>query len=87
MKICWNIKKSIKTNVKVTKGEEIMKVGYAILYEDGTLVISKNQTILLKKIAINYGKFEDTSVPWKDEYSQIKRVQILNQVKSNYMKE
>ena len=60
-----------------------MNVGYAILYEDGELVISKNHTILLKKIAINYGKFEDTSVPWKNEYSQIKKVQILDQVESN----
>ena len=86
MKICWNIKKSIKTNVKVTKGEEIMKVGYAILYEDGELVISKNHTILLKKIAINYGEFEDTDVPWKNEIEKIEKVQILDQVKSNCMK-
>ena len=26
-----------------------MNVGYAVLYEDGTLVISKNYTILQKK--------------------------------------
>ena len=27
-----------------------MKVGYAVLYEDGELVISKNHTLLQKKI-------------------------------------
>ena len=64
-----------------------MKVGYAVLYEDGTLVISKNHTILPKKIAIDYGKFDDTNVSWQNESNKIKRVQILNQVKSNYMKE
>ena len=64
-----------------------MKVGYAVLYADGTLVISKNHTILQKKIEIDYGKFEDTLVPWKNEPSYIKKVQILNQVKSNCMKE
>ena len=64
-----------------------MKVGYAVLYTDGILVISKNHTILQKKIIKNYGEFEDTSVPWKDEYYQIKKVQILDQVESNCMKE
>ena len=86
MKICWNIKKSIKTNVKVTKGEEIMKVGYAILYEDGELVISKNHTLLQKRIIKDYGEFEDTDVPWKNEIEKIEKVQILDQVKSNCMK-
>ena len=64
-----------------------MTVGYAILYTDGELVISKNQTLLLKKIIKNYGKFEDTNVPWKKESEQIENVQILDQVKSNCMKE
>ena len=64
-----------------------MNVGYAVLYTDGTLVISKNHTILQKKIAIDYGKFEDTLVPWKNKSNKIKRVQILNQVKSTYMRE
>ena len=64
-----------------------MEVGYAILYEDEELVISKNHTILSKKIEIDYGKFDDTNVPWKDESSQIKKVQILDQVKSNCVKE
>ena len=64
-----------------------MKVGYAILYEDGTLVISKNQNILLKKIDINFGKFNDTDVPWKNESKKIKAVQILDQVKVCCLKE
>ena len=63
-----------------------MNVGYAVLYVDGTLVISKYHTILQKKIIKNYGEFVDTSVPWKNESSQMKTVQILNQVKSTYMK-
>ena len=63
-----------------------MKVGYAVLYEDGELVISKNHTILSKKIEIDYGKFEDTLVPWKNELEKIDKVQILDQVKSNYMR-
>jgi len=64
-----------------------MKVGYVVLYEDGELVISKNHTLLQKKIIKDYGKFEDTDVPWINKSSQIKNVQILDQVKSNYMKE
>ena len=63
-----------------------MKVGYAVLYEDGELVISKNHTLLQKKIIKDYGEFEDTNVPWKDELEKIERVQILDQVNSNYMK-
>ena len=63
-----------------------MKVGYAVLYENGKLVISKNHTLLQKIIIKDYGEFEDINVPWKNEYSQIKKVQILDQVKSNYMK-
>ena len=64
----------------------IMKVGYAILYEDGELVISKNHTLLQKKIIKDYGKFEDTCVPWKRESAKIKKVRILDQVKTNCMK-
>lgn len=41
-----------------------MKVGYAVLYEDGTLTISKNYIILQKPILRDYGKFNDTDVPW-----------------------
>ena len=60
-----------------------MKVGYAILYEDGELVISKNHTLLQKRIIKDYGEFEDTDVPWKNEIEKIEKVQILDQVKSN----
>ena len=41
----------------------MMKIGYAILYANGELVISKNHTILSKKIYKDYGAFEDISVP------------------------
>ena len=64
-----------------------MKVGYAILYTDGALIISKKHTVLNRKIIKDYGKFEDTNVPWKKESEQIENVQILDQVKSNCMKE
>ena len=63
-----------------------MKVGYAVLYKDGELVISNNNYVFQKKIFINYGEFEDTEVPWKKEYDKIKTIKILNQVKSNNMK-
>ena len=63
-----------------------MKVGYAILYMDGELVISKNHTLLKRTIKKDYGEFEDTNVPWIDELEQIEKVQILDQVKSNCMK-
>ena len=62
-----------------------MKVGYAVLYEDGELVISKNHTVLKRKIIKDYGKFEDTNVSWKNESNKIKKVKILDQVKSNCM--
>ena len=64
-----------------------MKVGYVVLYEDGELVISKNHTLLQKKIKKYYGEFEDKDVPWKNDFNKIKKVQILNQVKSNCVKE
>ena len=64
-----------------------MKVGYAVLYDNGELVISKNHTILSKKVYKDYGEFEDTSVPWKNESKNINKVKILDQVKSNCMKE
>ena len=40
-----------------------MKVGYAVLYDNGELVISKSHTILSKKVYKDYGAFEDISVP------------------------
>ena len=64
-----------------------MKVGYAVLYNNGELVISQSHTILSKKIYKDYGEFEDTSVPWKNERKRINKVNILDQVKSNCMKE
>ena len=60
-----------------------MKVGYAVLYEDGTLVISKEHTILPKSIYKDFAEFEDTYIPWRCEsyYEKIKSVQILNKIK------
>ena len=62
-----------------------MKVGYAVLYEDGTLTISKEHTILQKPIYKDYGEFEDMNIPWINDTYEIKIVKILNQVKSNSM--
>jgi len=64
-----------------------MKVGYAILYDDGELVISKNHTILSKTIDIDYGEFEDDDFnsPWYSDSKKIKKVRILGNVKSNCM--
>ena len=62
-----------------------MKVGYAVLYKDGTLTISKEHTILQTKIIKDYGEFYDTNIPWKNDYEKIKIVKILSQVKSNNM--
>ena len=64
-----------------------MKVGYAVLYDNGELVISQSHTILSKKIYKDYGEFEDTSVPWKNESKNINKIKILDQVKSNCMQE
>ena len=63
-----------------------MKVGYAVLYTDGTLVISKNHPFLNKQIIKDYGGFEDINVPWKKESEQIEKVQILDPIKSNCMR-
>ena len=63
-----------------------MKVGYAILYEDGELIISKNHTVLSKHVFKDYGEFEDTNVPWKKDCTKIEKVKILTSIKSNCMK-
>ena len=72
-----------------------MKVGYAVLYSNGILVISANPIKQFKKFSIfslrkniykDYGEFDDDNVPWKKTYDKIKTVQILDQVKSNCMK-
>ena len=60
-----------------------MIVGYAVLYKDGTLVISKKHSMLSKKVRKDYGQFEDTNVPWKNEIKKIEKVHILDQIKSN----
>ena len=88
--IAKNVEKNCDNLMKIQKiflkGNKFMKVGYAVLYKDGELVISNNNYVFQKKIFINYGEFEDTEVPWKKEYDKIKTIKILNQVKSNNMK-
>ena len=63
-----------------------MKVGYAILYEDGELIISKNHTVLSKTVYKDYGEFDDEYVPWKYEVTYIKTIRIYDSIKSNCMK-
>ena len=72
-----------------------MKVGYAVLYSNGILVISANSIKQFKKFSIfslrkniykDYGEFDDDNVPWKEDSKKIKTVQIVDQVKSNCMK-
>ena len=70
---------------KEKKEKKIMIVGYAVLYKDGTLVISKKHSILSKKVRKDYGQFEDTNVPWGPDCLHIKIVQILDSIKSNWM--
>ena len=55
-----------------------MIVGYAVLYKNGTLVISKKHSILSKKVRKDYGQFEDTNVSWKNEIKKIEKVHILD---------
>lgn len=64
-----------------------MKVGYAVLYEDGTLVISANHIKQFKKFSIlslrkniykDYGKFDDDNVPWKREYNKTIFSSVIN---------
>ena len=57
-----------------------MKVGYAVLYEDGTLTISKEHIILSHKNYMDFGEFEDNDCPWNNETNKIKTVQILDKV-------
>ena len=65
-----------------------MEVGYAVLYEDGELVISKEYTILQKPILENFCEFDDKIVPWQlyDMCFKIKQVRILDKVKTNNMR-
>ena len=65
--------KKIKID-KNKKKRKFMKVGYAVLYENGTLVISKNYTILNKIVDKNYGKFSDKKIPWLEHGNKIKMV-------------
>ena len=63
-----------------------MTVGYAILYEDGELIISKTHTVLSKTVYKDYEEFDDEYVPWKYEVSYIKTIRIYDSIKSNCMK-
>ena len=66
---------------KNKKGGVFVKVGYAILYEDGTLTISKKHTILQTPIYIDFGEFDDNKIPWYHEIEFIKNVQIIEPMK------
>ena len=66
---------------KNKKGGVFVKVGYAILYEDCTLTISKKHTILQTPIYIDYGEFDDNKIPWYHEIEFIKNVQIIEPMK------
>ena len=62
-----------------------MKVGYAILYDDGTLTISKKHTILQKPIYKDYGEFDDNKIPWawgKDDNCFIRKLHEIQLVSS-----
>ena len=62
-----------------------MKVGYAILYQDGELVLSKEHKVLNKSILADYGEFEDNNIPWMFDTSEIKIIRIYDKIKSNNM--
>ena len=66
---------------KNKKGGVFVKVGYAVLYKDGTLTISKKHTILQTPIYIDFGEFDDNKIPWYHEREFIKNVQIINPMK------
>ena len=63
------------------KGGVFVKVGYAILYKDGTLTISKKHTILQTPIYIDFGEFDYNKIPWYHEREFIKNVQIIDPMK------
>lgn len=64
-----------------------MVIGYAVLYNNGELVISKNPISLNLSIRIDFGKFDENNVPWKNDYSQkfIESVRIFDKISPNSM--
>ena len=64
-----------------------MIIGYAALYNNGKLVISKNPISLNLPIRIDFGKFDENNVPWKNNYSQkfIESVRIFDKISPNSM--
>ena len=65
-----------------------MKVGYAVLYDDGTLVISNAKLNLKKTVFKDFGKFEDDKIPWNQEnqdINQIKQIVINDKIKVSTM--
>ena len=65
-----------------------MKVGYAVLYDDGTLVISNAKLNLKKTVFKDFGEFEDDKIPWNQEnqdINQIKQIVINDKIKVSTM--
>lgn len=64
-----------------------MIIGYVTLYFNGELVISKNPISLNLPIRIDFGKFDENNVPWKNHYSQklIESVRIFEKISPNSM--
>lgn len=65
-----------------------MKVGYAVLYDDGTLVISNTKLNFKKTVLTDFGEFEDDTIPWNNEnqdIKQIKQIVINDKIKVSTM--
>ena len=65
-----------------------MKVGYAVLYDDGLLIISNAKLNLKKTVFKDFGEFEDDAIPWNYEnqdINQIKQIVINDKIKVSTM--
>ena len=85
MKTYWNMKQFIKRNIKINKEKKYESRICYFIYRWSTCNFKKAYSIK-EKSHKRLGEFEDTNVPWKKESIDIKKVQILNQVKSNCIK-
>lgn len=65
-----------------------MKVGYAVLYDDGLLVISNAKLNLKRTVFKDFGEFEDDEIPWnreKQDINKIKQILINDKIKVSTM--
>lgn len=60
-----------------------MKIGYAKLYKDGTLIISKKRFTINPNIVKSYTIDSYGKKPWKNECKLIKKVKIESFIKTN----